>query len=66
MPYLWGGKTFEGTDCSGLVQISLQFCNINFPRNTDQQINFESYQLNQLIKFLEVVYYFGMDMSVFH
>ncbi len=36
-PYLWGGKTSLGLDCSGLVQIALMACGHNAPRDTDMQ-----------------------------
>jgi cell wall-associated NlpC family hydrolase len=36
-PYLWGGKTSLGIDCSGLVQVTLNACGIQCPRDTYMQ-----------------------------
>tara|TARA_Y100000590_G_C15582364_1_gene962824 strand:- start:192 stop:947 length:756 start_codon:yes stop_codon:yes gene_type:complete len=37
-PYKWGGKAFEGIDCSALIQIYYKFNNKFFPRDTIDQI----------------------------
>ena len=38
--YKWGGKHFSGVDCSGLVQLFLNFNNKFCPRDTKDQIKF--------------------------
>jgi len=58
--YTWGGKTFNGIDCSALIQVCLNFNNRFCPRDSSQQAKFFKKNIKlKNIKKNDIIYWKG-------
>ena len=55
--YRWGGKKFDGVDCSGLVQLFYKFNNLYCPRDTGPQ--FKYFKKNNTIQKDAIIFWKG-------
>ena len=55
--YKWGGKRFDGVDCSGLIQLFYKFNNLYCPRDTGPQ--FKYFKKSRTIKKNVIIFWKG-------
>ena len=60
-PYLWGGRTSLGLDCSALIQVSLQSIGKMVPRDTllQKKMNQNIFNLNENLEKGCIIFWHG-------
>jgi gamma-D-glutamyl-L-lysine dipeptidyl-peptidase len=66
-PYAWGGRGFDGFDCSGFVQMLYTKMGVQLPRDSKDQFSFEGFDKVELEKNQPGdLIFFGIDEKIRH
>jgi cell wall-associated NlpC family hydrolase len=65
-PYVWGGRSRRGTDCSGFTQTVFSEIGIELPRNSKQQWNMGKKVAYQNLKMGDLVFFITIGSRISH